>query len=92
MPTPDSVTCPADTAGTPVQRSGGTKIPDRIDRYLRAQLVLSDGMSRADREHRMILDACRNNQAEEAAKLTAEHILGAKETLEAHILKPERNT
>ena len=62
---------------------------DRIDRYLRAQLVLSDGMNRADREHRLILDACRSNQAEQAAQLTADHILGAKETLEAHILQPE---
>ena len=61
---------------------------DRIDRYLRAQLVLSDGMARADREHREILEACRKGDADRAAQLTAEHILGAKATLEEHILAP----
>ena len=58
---------------------------DRIDRYLRAQLVLSGGMSRADREHQAILDACRQGQADVAAQLTADHILGAKVSLEDHI-------
>jgi DNA-binding GntR family transcriptional regulator len=62
---------------------------DRIDRYLRAQLILSDGMSRADQEHRQILDACRSGEAETAARLTADHILGARDMLEHHLLPKE---
>ncbi|HUH48592.1 MAG TPA: GntR family transcriptional regulator, partial [Mycoplana sp.] len=31
---------------------------DRIDRYLRAQLTLTDGVQRAKREHQAILEAC----------------------------------
>lgn len=54
---------------------------DRVDRYLRAQLVLSDGMKRANDEHTAILEACENGQAETAAFLTRRHILGAKATL-----------
>lgn len=50
---------------------------DRVDRYLRAQLVLTDGMARARREHEGILLACIRRDAEEAADLTRQHILGA---------------
>ncbi|MBS9476989.1 GntR family transcriptional regulator [Ancylobacter radicis] len=50
---------------------------DRVDRYLRAQLVLTDGMARARREHEGILDACIARDADTAARLTREHILGA---------------
>ncbi|MFV1442707.1 MULTISPECIES: GntR family transcriptional regulator [unclassified Phaeobacter] len=55
---------------------------DRIDRYLRAQLVMSDGMARSSREHRAILAACETGDADLAAQLTAEHILAAKTSLE----------
>ncbi|MCC5961600.1 MAG: GntR family transcriptional regulator [Rhodobacteraceae bacterium] len=57
------------------------KAMDRIDPYLRAQLLLSDGMQRANREHRMIVEACRAGQADRAADLTRQHILGAQESL-----------
>jgi DNA-binding GntR family transcriptional regulator len=50
---------------------------DRIDRYLRAQLTLTNGMSRARREHKGILDACVAGDADKAAELTRDHILGA---------------
>ena len=50
---------------------------DRIDRYLRAQLTLTNGMSRARREHKAILDACIAGDADKAAELTRDHILGA---------------
>ncbi|AMS44596.1 Transcriptional regulator (plasmid) [Aminobacter aminovorans] len=50
---------------------------DRIDRYLRAQLTLTNGMSRARREHKGILDACIAGDADKAAELTRDHILGA---------------
>jgi len=54
---------------------------DRIDRYLRAQLSLSNGLSRANDEHIAILEACEGGQAELAAHLTRRHILGAKANL-----------
>ncbi len=50
---------------------------DRIERYLRAQLVLTDGMPRAVREHRAILDACIRRDKDLAAALTREHIIEA---------------
>ncbi|WP_373049963.1 GntR family transcriptional regulator [Thalassovita aquimarina] len=58
---------------------------DRVDRYLRAQLVLSDGMERANREHMAILEACEKGNAEEASALTRMHILGAKKSLLEHL-------
>lgn len=64
---------------------------DRIDRYIRAQLVMSDGMERADREHLAILEACEAGDARLAADLTRAHILEAKSSLLAHfpvLLRP----
>lgn len=58
---------------------------DRIDRYLRAQLVLSDGMERANIEHLAILEACEKGDAERAAALTLTHIEGAKASLAEHM-------
>ncbi|SHJ74900.1 transcriptional regulator, GntR family [Shimia gijangensis] len=58
---------------------------DRIDRYLRAQLVISEGTKRATREHLDILAACERGNAELASQITAEHILGAKQSLVRHI-------
>ncbi|SNZ20462.1 GntR family transcriptional regulator [Cohaesibacter gelatinilyticus] len=60
---------------------------DQIDRYLRAQLVLSDGIERANIEHNAILQACKDRDADLAAKLTYEHINGAKDSLLVHIAK-----
>lgn len=58
---------------------------DRIDRYLRAQLVLSDGMERANIEHLAILEACEKGDADRAAALTLAHIEGAKASLAEHM-------
>lgn len=58
---------------------------DRIDRYLRAQLTLTDGMNRAHREHQVILDACVRGDAEKAAELTRDHVLGAGRALIAYL-------
>ncbi len=58
---------------------------NRIDRYLRAQLVLSEGMSRANEEHMQIQSACERGDADEAAALTERHILGARESLILHL-------
>lgn len=54
---------------------------DRIDRYLRAQLTLTDGMKRAAREHEAILDACTRGDADLASSLTRDHILDAGRSL-----------
>jgi len=61
---------------------------DRVDRYIRAQLVMSDGMGRAGQEHFAILEACERGDAELAAKLTRQHIIGAKQSLLEHFPKP----
>jgi DNA-binding GntR family transcriptional regulator len=58
---------------------------DRVDRYLRAQLVLSDGMERAGREHLGILEACEKRDPDLAASRTAAHIRGARESLLKHL-------
>lgn len=50
---------------------------DRVDRYLRAQLVLSNGMQRAHEEHLAILEACSTGDAALAAELTRAHIADA---------------
>ncbi len=58
---------------------------NRIDRYLRAQLVLSNGMERANTEHFEILEACESGDADKAAELTAAHIAGVKESFLKHL-------
>ena len=54
---------------------------DRIDRYLRAQLVLTDGMARARREHKGILQAYIERDADRGVELIRQHILGAGQSL-----------
>ena len=54
---------------------------DRVERFLRAQLLMTDGMEQANREHLEILSACEQGDANLAAKLTREHIEGAKRAL-----------
>lgn len=68
-------------AGRPYYLQTISAALDRVDRYLRAQLVLTDGMARARREHEGILQACIDRDAEKAAHLTREHILGASASL-----------
>lgn len=54
---------------------------DRIDSYIRAQLVLTNGMDKARLEHKAILEACEKGDADLAAQLTREHILGSYKSL-----------
>lgn len=58
---------------------------DRLDRYLRAQLLLTDGHRRANTEHRAILAACISCDADRAVALTIGHIQGAQTTLQEHL-------
>lgn len=62
----------------------GTSL-DRIDRYLRAQLTLTDGMARARKDHDAILEACKKRDADEACRLTRIHILDASASLTAFL-------
>lgn len=57
---------------------------DRVERYIRAQLVMSDGMNRAGREHFAILQACERGEGAHAADLIRDHIIGAKISLLKH--------
>lgn len=58
---------------------------DRIDRYLRAQLVMSDQTRKVNEEHLAILEACEAGQSDAAAQLTRAHIESAKASLEDHL-------
>ena len=51
-------------------------IHDKLERYLRMQMSLSEGKQRADQEHREIVAACRAGDAERAAALIEAHIVG----------------
>ena len=64
-----------------------TNAMDRLDRYVRAQLVLPDCHARANAEHLEILDACARGDADGAAKLTVAHIRGAQTALREHLAK-----
>jgi DNA-binding GntR family transcriptional regulator len=58
---------------------------DRVERQIRAQLVMSNGMERAGREHFAILEACEKGDADLASRLIREHIHGAKASLLKHL-------
>lgn len=60
---------------------------DRLDRYLRAQLLLTDGHDRADAEHRAIVAACAKGDADLAADLIVAHIRGAHVSLSEHLAR-----
>ncbi|MGB3281171.1 MAG: GntR family transcriptional regulator [Pseudorhodobacter sp.] len=57
---------------------------NRVDRYIRAQLVMSNGMARAAKEHLAILEACERGEADLASSLVKDHIMGAKQSLLMH--------
>ncbi|MBL4908389.1 MAG: GntR family transcriptional regulator [Sneathiella sp.] len=50
---------------------------DRVDSYIRAQLVLTHGMTRARKEHLEILEACEQGDGDRAAEMIRQHIQGA---------------
>lgn len=57
------------------------KLNINIDRYLRIQLLLTNGMSQADQEHTAILAACRGKRIGMATKILKRHILEAGRSL-----------
>lgn len=68
-----------------------TNAMDRMDRYLRAQLLLTDGHARSNAEHLDILEACARGDSEAAARLTVAHIRGAQYALQQHLTKIQEN-
>ncbi len=58
---------------------------DRVDRYLRAQLLMTDGMARATEEHLAIWEACAAGDGDGAAMLVGAHIDGARDDLILHL-------
>lgn len=68
-------------SGLPFHLASLDKAMDRLDRYLRAQLLLTDGHARANIEHRAIAKACAKGDADEAEALTVAHIRAAHATL-----------
>lgn len=62
-------------------------VNDRIERYLRIQLTLSDGHQVADDEHKRILELCRAGDESGAADLVYSHIMRACASLLDHLPK-----
>jgi DNA-binding GntR family transcriptional regulator len=62
-------------------------VNDRVERYLRVQLTVSGGHELAASEHAEILVACQDRDADRAAKLVHDHILGASRSLQRHTAK-----
>ncbi|WP_070884911.1 GntR family transcriptional regulator [Pseudomonas sp. D2-3] len=60
-------------------------IHDKLERYLRLQMSLSEGKDRADLEHREIIAACRARDVERAAALLEQHITGVCRSLFEHL-------
>lgn len=60
---------------------------DRIDSYIRAQLVLTKGMNKAVVEHKAILDACVEGNGKLAADLTRQHIEDSYDSLMSFLHK-----
>lgn len=66
------------------------QLHNHSDRYQRMQLKLTHGESRANREHRGILNAVREQEQQHAISLLSSHILGAGRGL-VEFLRNQRN-
>lgn len=64
-------------ADRPVTMGLLQRLHQQSDRYLRMQLALTHGQTRANEEHRAIAAAARRGDARRAATLLREHIAGA---------------
>jgi len=68
-------------ARRPVTMGIVTRLHQQADRYMRMQLALTHGESRANEEHRAILAAAKRGEAAKAAQLMRQHIEGAGRSL-----------
>jgi DNA-binding GntR family transcriptional regulator len=66
------------------------QLHNHSDRYQRMQLKLTHGETRANREHRAILNAVREKEQQHAISLLSSHILGAGRGL-VEFLRNQRN-
>jgi DNA-binding GntR family transcriptional regulator len=73
------------SSGLPFHLATLDNAMDRLDRYLRAQLLLTDGYARANVEHRGIIDACALGDADAAEVLIVTHIQSAHAALREHL-------
>ncbi len=60
---------------------------DKLERHLRVQMTIEQGKARANVEHRMLLDICRNGDAEQAAQFMQRHIDGVGKDLYEYLPK-----
>jgi DNA-binding GntR family transcriptional regulator len=77
-------------ANRPFTMSVVQKLHQHSDRYLRMQLALTHGESRANDEHRAILSAVRRHDTRKACQLMRDHILGAGRSLLDFLAAPGR--
>jgi DNA-binding GntR family transcriptional regulator len=49
----------------------------KCDRYIRMQLLFTEGTAKADKEHKALLDMCQNRDIEGAKYMLKKHILEA---------------
>lgn len=64
-------------AGRPAMLKLLRRTHETIGRYIRMQVVATNGRADAHREHKLILDACRKRDVGKAVGLLREHIEGA---------------
>jgi len=76
-----------ETLYAPAGRPGMLKLLRRthetIGRYIRMQVMATNGRADAHKEHKLILDACRKRDVEKAVRLLQEHIEAAGRMLHA---------
>ena len=72
-------------AGRPVTGAILQRLHQQSDRYLRMQLALTHGETRANEEHRAIAAAVRSGDTKLACQLMRDHILGASRSLLAFL-------
>jgi DNA-binding GntR family transcriptional regulator len=79
-------------AGRPLTLATVERLHRQAERYMRMQLALTHGESRASSEHREILEACRRGNARSAATILAEHIRTAGRALAKFLAEHEAIT
>lgn len=82
--------CLYEPAERPYMLSLIRSIYDKIERYLRIQMSVSEGKSKANDEHHAIVNACKAKDIQLATHLIETHINGVCEALYQHLPKKEQ--
>lgn len=77
--------CLYEPAQRPYMLSMIRSIFDKIERYLRLQMNVSEGKARANDEHREIVKACKTKDVDLVVRLMEQHINGVCQALYAHL-------